>query len=579
MSVRTVRSILVAAPLLLGACNDDGGGSDDGGTGEGTGDGTGGTGDDGEPDEPELPPIDPEICNNLTFDNVIDEASCPEIQGRGIEPEPADDFEMCRRYTLDLLGYSPTVDDYEADCKGRTREEIVDDFMGRDGYVQLGRRVWADEFLMTSQETYYEYVAQLDALVQQLYRGEIKLGELARQIVTHPGFTGRFEGQDLPGYSFLAFLGRDAAPHERKGLEPLWHMWQDRFIDEHPLYYFGYSKMVVNTILCMGGNEADCHSDLWGHHSVVIPPIEEDNYDYDGVNVLDLADLSPDQWQELAKPGDLITQQPVFHETAANKSLVRYLGYRAGVQIPRVAQVLVDLLDATNGDVRRIEREILTSQLYWMASAFPDPEETPEELSSPDFWHGPMKQMTAEMWLDSVANLSGMDLGHCDPRFPDVQGGRPEGAPYEDNKWHPNEYPKDLDGWPAEANKPDYRYRDMARLLGGCPDQLAQLRFTGTGVMIALAQSNITQEICAEVTVEAPIVPGNLDPTDKSVAHLTEIADHMYGAALLTEVPEGLQDALDGSVEGCRDDAECDAGMFAFHICSAVLKSGPFLFY
>lgn len=588
--------IVAAAALGLPACNESddsdsqggetevGSGSDGAATG-GSGDGTDGAGTDGAGTEGDsdsdggLPPIDPEICENLSFDNVVDRASCPDIQGRGVDPEFAGGAELCRRAYLDLLGHAPTHEDYGANCAGRPIGEIVDDFMARPGYVELGRRIWADEFLMTSQETYYEYVVGLDALVQALYRGDILLPAFAEQAAIHPGFIGRFDGQDLPGYSFLAFLGRDAAPHERLDLEALWHMWQDRYIENHPEYYFGYSKVVVNTLLCANQNEARCHSDLWGHHSVVLPlPVPEDN-DYNGPNVLDLDALTPEQLDILGRPGRLIPRQATFYETAVDKSLLRYLGYKAGVPLPRVRQALVDLLVESDGDIRAMEREILTSQLYRMASAYPDPEGTLEEDGSPDFWHGPMKQMQAEMWLDSVGRMAGVDLGSCDPRFPNVVSGRPEGTEYEETVWHPNEYPKDVDGWPAERNKPNYDFRDRARLLGGCPDQLAQLRFTGTGVMIALAQSDISREVCERIAADAPIVHPDVMTGDGSAANLRTIADHIHKTVLIDDPPDSLDAALSAAADGCAGDAECDPAQFTTHICGALFRSAPFLFY
>ena len=48
------------------------------------------------------------ICAELTFDNPLDEALCPLVQGVGIEPTTADDGELCRRTFIDLKGISPT---------------------------------------------------------------------------------------------------------------------------------------------------------------------------------------------------------------------------------------------------------------------------------------------------------------------------------------------------------------------------------------------------------------------------------------------------------------------------------------
>ncbi len=526
-----------------------------------------------------LPPIDPDICPQLTFDNVVDEASCPEVQGRGIEPAIADDIELCRRLFLDLTGAAPTADEFASTCEGRSTGEIVDELMATDAYLLTGHRVWADKLRMTSTITYFEYVEQLDLLVDQMLRGEITYPEFGIQVATHPGYAGRFDGQDLVGYNFLAMLGRDAAPHERLDLQGLWFMWEERFVEMHPTYYFGYSPVVVNTITCEY-MPWQCHSELWGHHSVIIPWLVPDNYDYEGPNVLPVEDLTDEQWEELRKPGELLVQQPSFYEAAVDDALLRYLGYKAGVEIPLVRQVLVDML-AQSGDLRQIEREIITSQLYRMASEYPDPEGTLEEDGSPDFWHGPMKQMSAELWLDSIEKLTALELGSCDHRFPEVLAGAPTpDAPYELYVWHPNAYPKDPNpAWPAEANKPDYTYRDLARSLGGCPDQESQLRFTGTGVMISLSQSTIAQAVCSQVAADSPMVLPGLVPEDNQPATYEAIADHVHEAITLRPIPDELDEDVADLVAGCQGDAECNAGLLSFHLCSALVGSGDFLFY
>lgn len=577
-----------AIAALLAGCKDEDASSDDAadttGAATGAADSSGGVvtaaeSDGGSSSEGGLPPIDPEICPMLEFDNAVDEASCPEIQGRGVEPEIADEVELCRRLHLDLVGSAPTPEEFETVCEGRSVEDIVADLMATDEYVRTGQRVWADKLRMTSTVTYFEYVVALDELVQQLYRGELTWPQFGVAVATHPGYAGRFDGQDLVGYNFLAMLGRDAAPHERLDLQALWHMWEERFVEMHPQYYFGYTRVVVNTIVCEYTPWL-CHSELWGHHSVVLPIVVPDNYDYEGPNVLAVEDLDEGQWAELRKPGELLVQQPSFYEAAVDDLLLRHLGYKAGVQIPLVRQVLVDML-ASSGDLREVEREILSSQLYRMASEYPDPEGTLEDEGSPDFWHGPMKQMSAELWLDSVEKLTAIDLGSCDLRFPEVIAGAPTpDADYTEYVWHPNDYPKDPDPvWPVEANKPDYTYRDLARALGGCPDQESQLRFVGTGVMISLSQSVIAQGVCSQVAADAPMLLPGLVPDDTQAATYEAIAEHVHQAITLRPIPAELEGAVADLVDGCAGDAECNAAVLSFHLCAALVGSGDFLFY
>lgn len=573
--VRAPFAALLGA-LSLAACGGGGGAGASGDTGSESGESGDETG--GE-DEGGLPPIDPAICADMSFANELDEAVCDEIWGRGHEPQLASERELCRRLYVDLLGRLPTRAEFEADCEGRSVGAIVDDFMARPEYVRLGQRRWADILSMTSDVTYYEYIVELDALVGQLYTGELKLPAFAEFVATHPGFTGRFDGQDLVGFSFQAFLGRDAAPHERVGLEPLWHMWEERFVDTHPMYFFGYSPVVLNSIRCMGNSEGDCHSDLWGHHSVVIPVTVEGDYDYNGPNVYPVEGLGQGEWTTLRLPGRLIADHPTFYEAAADRAFERYLGYEAGAQLPRGRQRLYDMYVENGGDVRAVERELLTSILYTQASGAADDLDVPADAGTPDFWHGPMRQLTAEAWLDSISTFSGVQLGWCDHRFPNVQGGRPTPtSDYMETLFHPNDYPKDPD-WPANSNRPDYSYRDLANLLGGCPSQQGQVRFTGTGVMIAVAQDAIAQGVCGEAPEDTMMLPASFDVTDTSEAGLTALAEHMYTTTTLQAPDEIVAEAIADAVAQCRDDSTCTPDLFAYHMCSMTLQSAPVIFY
>jgi hypothetical protein len=449
--------------------------------------------------------------------------------------------------------------------------------MAGDGYVQLGRRVWADELRMTSQVSYYEYIEDADLLVQDLYRGEILLPEFAIEIATHPAFTSRFDGQDLVGYNFQMFLGRDAAPHERLDLHGLWRSWTRGFVEMHPEYYFPHTTERVDTTLC-AYLPALCHTELWGHHSVVVPQPVPGSQDFE-LNIYDLDELGDAEWAELQKPGVLITQQPTFYETAADKALSRYLGYDAGVKMPLVQQALVTLASDSGGDVRALEREILTSLLYTMAAAAPDPDGTPSDEGTPPYWHGPMKHMTAEAWLDSVELLTGIELGSCDPRFPEPFAGAPyPGAPFEEYRFHPNEFPKDP-YFPAAANWPDFRYASLAWRIGGCPNQVAQTRFTGTGVMISLAHAQNLQETCANMAQGALLLPAGFSASAADPETLRELATHMIDVVSLGETPPGLDAAIDDAVDGCLADDDCNAELFAIQTCNSLLQSAPFLFY
>ena len=353
---------------------------------------------------------------------------------------------------------------------------------------------------------------------------------------------------------------------------------EERYEEVHPIYYFDYTRGVVNTILCMGSNEGNCHSDLWGHQSVVIPAPVEGDYDYNGVNVFAVEDLTGAQWDVLRLPGRLIAMQPTFYEAAADRTLMRYLGYEAGAMIPLARQRLVDMFEDSGGIVPPIEREVLTSVLYTMTNRVEADPELELGEGQPPFWHGPYKQLAAEAWLDSIEAFSEYEIGNCDHRFPDVDGGRPTpDADYMETIYHPSNYPIDPD-WPEGSLRPDYTYRDLANLLGGCPSQQGQVRFTGTGVMIAVAQDAIAQLICEQQELGSPLLPASFDTEIKSEAALTAIAEHLVSHTTLRSADAETQAGISEAVAGCMDDEACDPATFAFHLCTATFKTGPVVF-
>jgi hypothetical protein len=523
-------------------------------------DGSSDAGDDaGETGDPET------ICMTMQFDNVVDEAACPSIQGMNQNPEPADSIEFCRRVYIDLLGESPTATEYEQNCKYLTNVELVDAFMNRPEYVRTSQRMWSDLFQMNSFVTHYAYIADLDAKIGELYSGTMTLDQLAELGSTHPAFTGRWDGTDLVAFSFRAFLGREATPAEREALLPLWRLWGERPMADP--FQSNAKNVVVDTLQCAAPNESLCNSDFWGDHTVLIPPPVPGDVSDPGPNIIDQSALTPEQWDTLRTPGELISQQVNLYESYVDRALVRYLGYDAGTKLPLVRQALVDLMTANGGNVRVVDREIITSILYMSTNRYEEVE-TPDDADwDPPYWHGPVKQMDAEDWLRSAYKLAGVPQVPCDHRYPDVQSGA--------MGFHPHNYAV------MDSGAPDYTLRDKAQLLGGCPDRIAQFRESRTGLIAALTQATLTADLCAMASTTAPIYPLAVvdDPTDKSEEALWEAVDQVYSAALIRPVMDGANEGVDEGITLCRDDLDCTPNEFAVQACRLVLKSADFFYY
>lgn len=508
---------------------------------------------------------DPPItdCEEATFDNVIDEAMCPHVQGEGIQPEPADQVEVCRRLYIDLLGISPTSVDYEVDCKNRSVEEIVDDFMARPEFVVMSQRMWADVFHMNAELTYYAYIADLDAMVGQVYApnaaDQITLDTFALEAVTHPAFLGRWDGLDLIGFNFLSHFGRDASGAERLDIFPLFRMWEEREFTD-PVQGATH-RVVLNTNNCV--NSALCSSDYWQAGDQVVIAQPSPGAEDPELNVIDVDLLTPEQWAQVRVPGERIANSGEFYEAYIDRTLDRYLGYDLGTAVPAARQALVDLLEENNGNARVVDREILTALVYTATNSYDEDDKPDPSDWDPNYWHGPTKQMGAEVWLRSTQRLVGQVPGSCDHRYPEVMG------------THPHSYPT------TDGTTPDYAFRDTARLLGGCPDRESSFRETRAGLIAALTQATLTRDLCLEATEDSPIFPDQFieDPNDEDEASLSAAANQIYAAALIKPIPETASDALVAGVDGCRDDSTCNPAQFAEHTCRLVIKSSDFLFY
>jgi hypothetical protein len=164
------------------------------------------------------------------------------------------------------------------------------------------------------------------------------------------------------------------------------------------------------------------------------------------------------------------------------------------------------------------------------------------------FWDaGPTKLMTAEAWLDSVGNLTGLPISGCDPRFPSVQ---------------PRFVPPALLA-PA-GTVAGFNYTNAARLLGGCPDNVAQFRNTSASVLVTLEQRQIAAQLCGNPGAAAHLWPDG-DPS--AAALLTGL----YRNALTRE-------PADGEIDAVFSGAPAASAGVASNVCQALVRSGRFLF-
>ena len=302
-------------------------------------------------------------------------------------------------------------------------------------------------------------------------------------------------------------MERDALVSERKDLLKAWHIWDTREVFD-PEWEITYREVVVDTRKCAGGvNMALCTPTSFGGAQVVLPLVDPADPASEA-NVLPVSGLSPEAIDILSSPGKMLVATDTFYEALVDKSINRFLNYNpdqlfgAAIElIPEIRLQLVEVLLASDGNIRALERELLTSLLYVQTGSLQPDHETTDDLPYNDFganemvdrtyWaFGPTKQMKVEDWMASVQAVTGYghteawtegtvetlteaSIGRCDHRYPEMEPGGTE----ENMFYHPSNYPI---ADPA-INRPDMMFRDFARNLGGCPNYDTFIRFTGYG--------------------------------------------------------------------------------------------------
>jgi hypothetical protein len=549
-----MRRLLLPALLLAAGCHG--------------GDGGGGPTDDGCP---------PGGCTH-----VIDRVIVPMLKQNGLPLTVEDAGVLCRRMAIDLTGIAPNPSEIAEVCPG-SPAAVADHFMNKatglnvpDGsppYVFVNRRWWADQFQYQSgtngASTYYTYVRALDGIVGDLYSGKIGYDEFARRALASPAFARRFgvfeANHDLvqiASQAFRVFLGREALPSEAEDFGNLWRGWTTKLMDEAtseatypdcPVQYdqnmmrngCRHYELGLDGRQCGGTREASCQSTVLGAGEVV--PSTTSFVRFDSLAAGDLAALET--------PGRLIAAQPEFAEAAVDAALTRYLGwwkagwYRPDFDVPAVRDALVARFVADAYDVRKLDREIVTSVLYTQAAAL-----APSENPLDPIWAvGPTKMTYAEAWLDTVGQATNKKVGGCDFRFNATNAQR-------------------ITGWwdfSASANT-DNQYATAARSMGGCP-QASQHGDPG-GLVPAITRRIVLAQLCpGAFKASAGASLGALvDPQFTGIGRSPTSDEKMLIASHMADTASGGCDPSQG---------KCNLQGLADSLCTSLYASALFTYY
>jgi hypothetical protein len=513
------------------------------------------------------PADDPMTGPPYTGDHPIDRVLHPRFVREGITVTAAPNAELCRRLYADLLGRFPSKSEIEADCGSRTVEEIATDFQSREAYLYVAERHWHDRLSSGETFTDWRYLTDLYARVHDLHTGRLRYDDFAREVITHPGFSGSVEViEDKVDLAFRAFAGRKASPAERTGLAPLFFPW---YVDELPDPDFPYVmvlRVAFDPSACDFGR--GCATDLFGGAAIAL-----DDEDLEAEPVL-YEDLDPDRRRRIQAAGYLIASQPFFAEAAADEILDRLLAYsdggrtprRSGVLLPEVRQVLAEHLAAT-GDYPSAERLVITSWLYTMATEGIDP-------AAPVYASGPIKAAPAEVWLDTVLRHTGLrDIeATCEYRY---MGNDAEFVLYDAFEMGligEQQLQADTarlhglmeDRRPLGDEGVDDTYAYFAEMIGGCT-VAANRRIAADGLAFAYAQEALAGVLCDE----------------GFAGEASDVASALEGQmpALLGRDPSAEDSAeFDAAARACSAD-DCGPERAGALVCSALSGSAEMLFY
>jgi hypothetical protein len=316
--------------------------------------------------------------------------------------------------------------------------------------------------------------------------------------------------------------------------------------------------------------DGECTSVLWGHNPLILRPDAraQDGQMWSGL-------LTADEWQQLQLPGRILASLYGFWEHAVSDVLVQYLGYDLGEQVPTVRQALGQYVLDRLGDMRAALHAVLASQIYLQSAAFvPD-----GGTESAYRWtYGPLKQIDVEAWIDSVVHATGYKISQCDHRIsePDdlLRSGLNGLAVVRDSRWSLN-----------QDNRVIGDYRDLARTLGGCPDNQTGGRFKTISILTTATQEAFVGQTCNATLLPdtgadvAALLPRGM-PADRALsgAVAVEILNHQaqafYGrSANAAEIEQAQTGAMQCAPKPCTAEA------FARPLCYALLSSSEMLFY
>ena len=515
-------------------------------------------------------------CESLELKNPVNRGLCHSLWGVGLGHQPVDNAEACRRVYADMAGRFPSKSEAQA-CQNSPWDQTVSALIDDPAFVELHQRRWADKLAYNNEAVSFIRIFDADELVGKLHRGLVPYDQFAAVISAHPVLTRRHDtAGDRAEAVFWLLMGRPPLGNERSDLARLYTLWDSGYHDHDQLGLRLPDAYVDYECIDEGGGideetRGECTSILWGYNQLILTPDLRAAGD-DGDRRVWAGQLRAGEWERLQMPGRILSEQRAFWEHAVDRVLNHYMGYNLGRQVPEVRDELVEYFLEHDADIRSLHYAVATSVVY-RQSAFAS--------SDPVYqWtQGPLKQVQAETWIDSIKGMTGYDLSSCDHRLPQTwQLERSDRlstlALLRHSDWK-------LD----DRGRVREDYRDLARSLGGCPRNDAGGRFKIISILTTAQQLNFVDEVCAPgLETDGGARTDRLLPegvsADKAVdAQLAEsIVSHQTETFFGRELTEDERSQARESGEACARTV-CNAEEFARPSCFALLSSSEMLFY
>ncbi len=549
-------------------------------------------------------------CYKDACDNPIDPVLNPIFTCRLTPLAKASERELCRRLFVDTVGRVATDEDFATMCEGRTLTQILDDLLASPEYVRQRQKQWAARFGYNDARSWYANTIGLDELVGKLYRDELTLADFTARAAIHPGLLTSADG------AVTAYVERSANPRIK------WTIDDVEFDDELPLEAKGpdadaYVERVFETLLlrspdaeelsefanlyrqyeiaphepdpnvsgfsarrlkvqpcnCAGAKGVFCQMTSIAVRSATVPLRNPSASECDDAQAFLIEDASDQELGILRAPGEELARRPDFYRNHARDVLDRLLGYDAIAALgPTVGEEVLTALATAfseDGSVRNLEAAIFKSALYRQAQSPPQDSPPVDCNGKPgQIYAGPRKRLDTEAYLSSVLAVTGADLGRCDHRlqlrpYEKELAGATSGAFAPDGSLFPID---------SSTGAPDFSYRDLARSVGGCLDNVNLTPIVDSGAFMQMGYDFVVRDACEKGGKSAPAMSGNDDEA------LAATVDYQFSRFFL-EKPTADERALGvEAMKGCLSDADTCPNV-GHRMCAALLKSARFMTY